>query len=296
MSRKSNPKTGLNSTRDLPPGGFFFAPGSIERQQRATQRWALVARAVLWVMASALVVFLVSYPILWALEKSGRFSISSISTREDISMTAQTETMTADIPVGYWEDAHGNLVPESKVKDIDKLRHDVVTQLCRQAETMSKDLGKFKLDAMQEVAALVSTSMEQYGVRAGGNKGNVTLVSYDGRFKLVRQMQDRLVFGEQLMAAKELIDQCVHKWSDGANDNIRALVNHAFQTDKTGKINTGRVLGLRRLDIKDATWQLAMEAISDSIQTASTKPYVRFYRRDDATRQYLPINLDVAAV
>lgn len=296
MSRKSNPKTGLNSTRDLPPGGFFFAPGSIERQQRATQRWALVARAVLWVMASALVVFLVSYPILWALEKSGRFSISSISTREDISMTAQTETMTADIPVGYWEDAHGNLVPESKVKDIDKLRHDVVTQLCRQAETMSKDLGKFKLDAMQEVAALVSTSMEQYGVRAGGNKGNVTLVSYDGRFKLVRQMQDRLVFGEQLMAAKELIDQCVHKWSDGANDNIRALVNHAFQTDKTGKINTGRVLGLRRLDIKDATWQLAMEAISDSIQTASTKPYVRFYRRDEVTRQYLPINLDVAAV
>lgn len=284
-----------HNTRDLPKGGFFFAPGSIERQQRTTQRWALVGRAVLWVMACALVVFLVSYPILWALEKSGRFSISSFSTREDISMTAQTETMTADIPAGYWEDANGNLVPESKVKDIDKLRHDVVTQLCRQAEAMSKDLGKFKLDAMQEVAALVSTSMEQYGVRAGGNKGNVTLVSYDGRFKLVRQMQDRLVFGEQLMAAKELIDQCVHKWSDGANDNIRALVNHAFQTDKTGKINTGRVLGLRRLDIKDATWQQAMEAISDSIQTASTKPYVRFYRRDEATRQYVPINLDVAA-
>lgn len=283
-----------HNTRDLPPGGFVFAPGAIERQQRTVTRLARVGRVVLWLMAGALALFLLSTPILWALEKSGRFSTSSFSPRKDFVMTNADQTAN-HIPDGYWEDANGNLVPESKVKDIDKLRHDVVTQLCRHAETMSKDLGKFKLDAMQEVAALVSTSMEQYGVRAGGNKGNVTLVSYDGRFKLVRQMQDRLVFGEQLMAAKELIDQCVHKWSDGANDNIRALVNHAFQTDKTGKINTGRVLGLRRLDIKDATWQQAMEAISDSIQTASTKPYVRFYRRDDATRQYVPINLDVAA-
>ena len=149
---------------------------------------------------------------------------------------------------------------------------------------------------MAEVAAFVSTSMEQYGVRSGGEKGNVTLVSFDGRYKMVRQMQDKLTFGEQLMAAKALIDECVHAWAEGANDNIKALVNHAFQTDKEGKINTSRVLGLRRLDIRDAKWQQAMQAIADSIQTASTKPYVRFYKRNDATGEYNAINLDVAAV
>jgi hypothetical protein len=133
-------------------------------------------------------------------------------------------------------------------------------------------------------------------VRTGGEKGNVTLVSYDGKYKLVRQMQDKIVFGEQLMAAKALIDECVHEWSQGANDNIMALVNHAFQTDKEGKINTGRVLALRRLDIKDDKWQSAMQAIADSMQTASTKPYIRFYKRSDATGEYLPINLDVAGV
>ena len=98
------------------------------------------------------------------------------------------------------------------------------------------------------------------------------------------------------MAAKALIDECVHAWAEGANDNIKALVNHAFQTDKEGKINTSRVLGLRRLDIRDAKWQQAMQAIADSIQTASTKPYVRFYKRNDVTGEYNSINLDVAAV
>lgn len=200
------------------------------------------------------------------------------------------------IPPGYWKDASGNLIPESKVKDIDKLRHKVVTDLCTMAEHARDGLAAFKLHAMQEVAALVATSMEQYGVKSGGEKGNVTLTSFDGQYKLVRQMQDRIVFGEELLAAKALIDECVQEWSEGANDNIRVLVNHAFQTDKEGKINTGRVLGLRRLAIKDAAWQQAMQAIADSMQTASTKPYVRFYKRDEGTGEYRAISLDVATV
>ena len=200
------------------------------------------------------------------------------------------------IPAGYWQDASGNLIPESKVKDIDKLRHQVVTDLCTMAEKSRDGLADFKAHAMQEVAALVSTSMEQYGVKAGGEKGNVTLISFDGRYKLVRSMQDKLTFGEQLMAAKALIDECVHEWAQGANDNIKALVNHAFQTDKEGKINTGRVLGLRSLDIQDEAWKQAMQAIADSTKTASTTPYVRFYERDEGTGEYKAISLDVAAV
>ena len=200
------------------------------------------------------------------------------------------------IPPGYWQDANGNLVPESKVKDIDKLRHQVVTDLCAMARQQRDGLRQFKHGAFGEVAALVATSLEQYGVKTGGEKGNVTLVSYDGRFKVVRHMHDHIVFGEQLMAAKALIDECVQEWSEGANDNIRVLVSHAFQTDREGKINTGRVLALRRLAIKDEKWQQAMQAIADSMQTASTKPYIRFYERMEATGEYRPISLDVAAV
>ena len=200
------------------------------------------------------------------------------------------------VPDGYWQDANGNLIPESKVKDIDKLRTELVASLCRMAEDHSNGLRKLKVDVMSEVAAFVALSLDQYGVKTGGEKGNVTLVTFDGRYKLVRQMQDKIVFGEQLMAAKALIDECVRDWASGANDNIKALVAHAFQTDKEGKINTGRVLSLRRLDIRDAKWQSAMQAIADSMQTASTKPYVRFYKRHEPSGEYRPILLDVAAV
>lgn len=199
-------------------------------------------------------------------------------------------------PPGYWLAANGDLVPASKVKQIDQVRHEMVYALCQAAQAESLNLAKFKATSMLEVACFCALSMDQYGVKAGGEKGNVTLLSFDGKYKIVRQMQDKITFGEQLMAAKVLIDECVHEWAKGANDNIMALVNHAFQTDKEGKINIGRVLALRRLDIDDPKWHHAMRAVADSMQTASSKPYIRFYQRDEATQQYMPINLDVAAV
>lgn len=203
--------------------------------------------------------------------------------------------MTENIP-GYWQDPKGNLVPESKIKPIDKVQNELVYKLCKMAQDQSALLATFKRHTAGELAAFIDLSGAEYGVQVGGDKGNVTLLSFDGRFKIMRQISDSISFGPQLLAAKQLIDGCVHRWAAGANDNIRALVNHAFQTDKTGQINTARVLALRQLDIKDDEWLRAMQAIADSIQTQSSKPYVRFYERNDATGEYLPISLNVAAV
>lgn len=199
------------------------------------------------------------------------------------------------IPNGYWEDANGALIPVSKIKDIDKDRHRTVSALCEQAKQQSATLLDFKTTAMQAVSEFIDRSLAAYDVKHGGKKGNVTLISFDGRYKIVRQMQESIVFDERLQAAKALIEECIQSWSRGSNANIKVLVNDAFQVDQQGKISTGRVLGLRRLEITDEKWLHAMQAIGDSMQVASTKPYIRFYERD-GSGTYCPINLDVAAV
>lgn len=201
-----------------------------------------------------------------------------------------------DIPPGYWEDANGALIPVSKIKEIDKDRSKTVIELCQQAEAESARLMGFKTTAMHAVSEFIDRSLSAYDVKHGGKKGNVTLLSFDGRFKIVRQMQETIAFDERLQAAKALIDECIQGWSKGSNANIKVLVNDAFQVDQAGKISTGRVLGLRRLDITDESWLKAMQAIGDSMRVASTKPYIRFYKRDEATGEYSPISLDVAGV
>ncbi|VVD97430.1 sulfate transporter [Pandoraea communis] len=204
--------------------------------------------------------------------------------------------MSETIPAGYWRDGEGRLIPENMVKPIDKARDALVRELVERAKSASTVLADFKAKAFGDIGAFVEMSGEQYGVKLGGVKGNVTLLSFDGRFKIVRQIQEHLVFDERLHASKQLIDGCIQTWTEGSRDEIKALINDAFQVNKEGKINTGRVLGLKRLNINDEKWQRAMQAIADSVQVAGSKPYVRIYERVGDTDQYQPIGLDVAAV
>lgn len=201
-----------------------------------------------------------------------------------------------DAPAGYWRDGEGRLIPESMVKPIDRARDELVREKVAAAKALSSMLAEFKAKAFADVGAFLEMSAEQYGVKLGGNKGNVTLITFDGRFKVVRQVQEALVFDERLQAAKALIDECLQEWTTGSRDEIKALINDAFQVNKEGKINTNRVLGLKRLDIKDEKWGRAMQAISDSVQVAGSRPYIRIYERVGDTDQYRPISLDLAAV
>jgi len=202
-------------------------------------------------------------------------------------------TPATTVPAGYRADAKGHLVPESLIRPIDLERDALVLDIVSKARAASVELVKLKAHFFNDIAAFVSLSAEQYNVKLGGEKGNVQLVSYDGRYKVLRAIQETLVFDERLQAAKTLIESCLQRWSEGAQPEIQVLINDAFQVDQAGNINTGRVLGLRRLAINDEEWQRAMTAIGEALQVAGSKSYIRIYERD-ANGEYKAISLDLA--
>lgn len=204
--------------------------------------------------------------------------------------------MTTQPKQDYWQDSAGRLVPESMVKPIDRTRDQLVQELIKKGEVLAGQIATYKREAFADIAAFVELSAEQYGIAIGGKKGNVTLTSFDGRYKVVRQVQDTLAFDERLQVAKQLIDECINRWTDGGKPEVRVLINDAFQVDKTGKISTGRVLGLKRLDIHDPQWKQAMQAIGDSVMSTNSSTYVRLYKRVGDTDRYMPISLDIAGV
>ena len=116
------------------------------------------------------------------------------------------------------------------------------------------------------------------------------------------EIADRIVFGPELQAAKALIDECLEDWARSANDNLRLLVEDAFSVNKAGRIDTKRVLGLRKFNMKnddgtpDQRWVQAMEAITDALIVDQTTTYIRFYRRDDRTNELDRISLDISSL
>jgi len=204
-------------------------------------------------------------------------------------MTATT------IPEGYREDAKGALIPLTMIKPIDLARDELVLELVLKAKAQSTALRELKHRVFADINAFVDLSAEKYDVQLGGKKGNLTLYTFDGKYKVQVAISERMVFDERLQAAKSLIDECITAWSQGSRDEIKVLVQAAFQTDQEGRINTGRVLSLRRMHIRDEKWQKAMDAIGESLQVVGSKEYVRFYERV-AEDKYEPISLDLAAV
>ena len=195
----------------------------------------------------------------------------------------------------YKQDAKGNLVPIANIREIDLLRDELVQEIVGKAETTAADLKAFKARSLDDIAAFVQLSADRYDVQLGGKKGNVTLHSFDGLFRVQLAMQDSLVFDEGLAAAKALVDECINEWTQGSRSELKTLISAAFQVDKEGNLSTARVLGLRRLSIDDAKWRRAMDALSDSLQVHTSKAFVRVYRRDK-DGEYQLINLDVAKV
>ena len=195
----------------------------------------------------------------------------------------------------YRKDARGALVPVDSIKTIDLVRDDLVHRVFQNVVPVREELVRLKQLALQEIRDFIELSANEYGVQLGGKKGNVTLTSFDGEFRLMVAMSDTLAFDERLQAAKKLIDECLEEWTQNSDANLKTVVQAAFDVNKQGHINTGRVLGLRRLNIQHEKWSEAMNILSDSIQVLASKEYVRFYQRN-TDGKYELINLDLATV
>lgn len=196
----------------------------------------------------------------------------------------------------YMRDARGNLVPVENVMEVDILRDQTVRGIVKEVEFMSMGLKALKAKLFKDADAFLDLSSERYGAKQGGKKGNVTLMTYDGEYKVSIDIQDVLSFDERIQTAKVLIDSCIHKWTAGANDNLRVLINDAFRVDKRGNLDTKRILELRGYKVEDEDWSKAMTAIGESIKVTMSRRYIRVYRRSPDGKSYRMIPLDFASI
>lgn len=200
------------------------------------------------------------------------------------------------IPAGYKLTPDGAQMPIANIPDIELAEDSLVLELIAKGMAASKQLRDLKMGMLTDTQALVELAAEKYKVKLGGKQGNVTLYSYDQRYKVVRAVQKTISFDIRLQAARALIDACLQRWTEGARPELKTIINDAFQVDKQGNINTDRVLALRRLKIEDEDWLNAMQAISDAIRVTGSTSYIRLYERIDGTGGWRGIPLDLASV
>ncbi len=193
----------------------------------------------------------------------------------------------------YMKDRKGRLVPVEQIDEHDIEMDAFVRNQVRKAKELQTVLRQFKQNAFDDCYALMDLLAEKYERKIGGQKGNVTFSTFDGSMQMRIAVQDSLTFGPELQIAKQIIDECLYDWAKDANQNLRTLITDAFEVDKEGELNTGRILSLRRIKINDERWKQAMDAISESLRIAVSKTYINF-REKDSNGKYNNIPLDLA--
>ena len=193
----------------------------------------------------------------------------------------------------FMRDAKGSLIPAELVKPADKLQDELVRKLLWSAEEKAKRLSAFKAQAFADVDAFLELLAGEHKVTIGGKKGNITLLTVDGLMKVQVAVQNRIAFGPKLQVAKVIIDELAVGWGKTAPE-LFAMVSQAFRVDSEGQVNRSAMFGLLRLDIDNERWREAMKALQDSMTTAGTARYIRFYRRSASDGPWEGVSLDLA--
>jgi hypothetical protein len=193
----------------------------------------------------------------------------------------------------YLRNARGDLTPVANVKAMDLLQDDMVRSAIGYAEDLSAELARFQSHSYADIAAFDALLDQEYGVKAKtSTKGNRSFTSFDGSLQVKVCVADQIVFGPELQAAKKLLDELIIERAEGADPLLVALVTQAFKTDKEGKVDTGSILALRRLEVNDDRWGDITRAIDDSVKVFGSKSYLRFYRKGgDGRMEMIPLDL-----
>lgn len=197
---------------------------------------------------------------------------------------------------GWVEDARGRLVRETMVPDSARLEDQTVRTIAAYGLDLAEQIARFRSHSYSDLLTHDDLVTERYGAkRRGGRKGNRIYHSYDGRVRIVIQVQDRMSFGPELGAARDLVEECVEDWAADSREEVRALIQHAFSPGTDGAVSREAVLAIRRLVIDDPRWRRAQAAITDSIRVTATKSYLRLYLRPSREGKWTPVPIDISA-
>lgn len=179
--------------------------------------------------------------------------------------------------------SRGFQVPVDQISPQDLLKNELVVKHVAAAKALHKAQDDFKRQVFSDAHNLIALLEQNYDVKIGGAKGNITLTSFDGKLQVQVGIADQITFGNEIDIAKQLITEVIEAELAESNGFISQLVRDAFEADKQGNYNKNRIMSLRKYrhaNDSDA-WKNAMNALDDAIIASSSKTYIRFAQRNE---------------
>lgn len=195
----------------------------------------------------------------------------------------------------HLKDAKGRMVPVAAIKPVDLLMDQLTRELIEESRAVYALVSDFKARTFERVAEFRALVAQHHDAKVGGDKGNVQLLTFDGRQRVQVAVSDLIEFGPELEVAKELIDDYLKELTTDSSVELRAFVSQIFSVEKKGQISRSDLIMLTRMNVNDARWTKAVAAIHESTRIVGSRVYARYYERPVPTARWNAINADSAS-
>ncbi|MFT8423659.1 MAG: DUF3164 family protein [Gluconacetobacter sp.] len=191
----------------------------------------------------------------------------------------------------------GREIPVGSIRPEIVLQHELAVEIAADFQALAAHNLAVKAAIFEKMRAYQDLMFQEYGVRVGGKFNGLSIHDFGDLIEIKADMRRYQQLTPSIVAAQALINDILDDLTDGASDDLRALVMQAFEKDeKTGKPNVQRILGLRRLNLNHPAWSDAVRALNDSVAPAGSKMAVVCRIRPEAGRAHEQVVVDFSRV
>lgn len=194
-------------------------------------------------------------------------------------------------------DSLGREIPVSYVSKYDRENDRIVRRIHARHAKARKALEAVMLEQLADFDALRELR-EREGLRAQGQKGNLSSRSFDGTIEVRCTCRYELQPDDRLNAARERMVAWVTDRVRASDAKLAAivlpLIDEAFRANASGGLSMARVASLLRVEIKDPEWQEARQLMLDSLTATKGKQYLEVLEQPNRNRPARRIRLDIA--
>lgn len=196
-----------------------------------------------------------------------------------------------------WLDESGTSIPYNRTTKAERIMERHSQRLLTKALSINKKLVEFK-DLIRELSQeAYEAYMEEKNTKRE-SKGNFMWYNFDRSIKIEVSVNEPIQFDDlTITAAKEKFDQFLEENVTAKSSFIKQMVIDAFQTQRSGKLDTKRVINLTRYEnkINDAKFSEAVQLINEAIRRPKSKTYFRVWMRD-TNGEYINVDLNLSSI
>ncbi len=196
-----------------------------------------------------------------------------------------------------WIDESGVEIPYNRTTVSERIRERSSAKLIKEAMAINTRLKAFK----EMVKKLSQQAYDAYMLEKNvqkQTKGNYTWFNFNRSIKIEVNVNEPIVFDSlTITAAKSKFDLFLDKNISSKNQFAKEMVLGAFETQRSGDLDTKRVMGLTRYTSKvnDPLFTEAVDLVMQAIRRPATKIYFRVWKKD-ASGKYENIDLNLSSL